>query len=175
MTIRRATDDDVDRLHAVAAATFALACPPHVTAEAIDAFVADALSAERFAQYLADPARIVLVDEEADGSFAGYTMVVLGQPSDRDVGRQLSVHPTSELSKCYALPAEHGTGRAGALLRASLDAAREAGVAGMWLGVNQHNARAQRFYAKHGFARIGARTFLVGDRYEDDFVLERAL
>jgi len=45
----------------------------------------------------------------------------------------------------------------------------------MWLGVNQLNARAQRFYAKHGFERVGVKRFLVGDRFEDDFVYERAL
>jgi len=45
----------------------------------------------------------------------------------------------------------------------------------MWLGVNEENAKAQRFYAKHGFERVGSKHFLVGDRYEDDWVMERAL
>jgi ribosomal protein S18 acetylase RimI-like enzyme len=49
------------------------------------------------------------------------------------------------------------------------------GAEGIWLGVNQENARAQRFYGKHGFDRVGAKRFLVGDRYEDDWVMERSL
>ncbi|MEB0307431.1 GNAT family N-acetyltransferase, partial [Cryobacterium sp. 10I1] len=69
----------------------------------------------------------------------------------------------------------HGRGVAAALMTATLDAARDRGARGAWLGVNQENARAIRFYGKHGFARVGTKHFLVGDRYEDDFVLERAL
>jgi diamine N-acetyltransferase len=45
----------------------------------------------------------------------------------------------------------------------------------MWLGVNQENARANRFYEKNGFAQVGIKHFLVGDRLEDDYVRERAL
>ena len=62
-----------------------------------------------------------------------------------------------------------------ALMDASLAVARAAGAAGAWLGVNQHNARARRFYERSGFAVVGTKHFRVGDRVEDDFVLERAL
>ena len=41
--------------------------------------------------------------------------------------------------------------------------------------MNQQNERANRFYAKAGFERVGTKRFLVGDRYEDDFVRERRL
>ncbi|HEU4756005.1 MAG TPA: GNAT family N-acetyltransferase, partial [Agromyces sp.] len=34
-------------------------------------------------------------------------------------------------------------------------------------------ARAIRFYEKHGFAIVGTKRFLVGDRWEHDYVLER--
>jgi RimJ/RimL family protein N-acetyltransferase len=45
----------------------------------------------------------------------------------------------------------------------------------VWLGVNQLNERAQRFYAKSGFSKVGTKRFLVGDRYEDDYVFERSV
>jgi RimJ/RimL family protein N-acetyltransferase len=45
----------------------------------------------------------------------------------------------------------------------------------MWLGVNQFNPRANRFYEKSGFRQVGVKRFLLGGRYEDDFVRERAL
>jgi ribosomal protein S18 acetylase RimI-like enzyme len=57
----------------------------------------------------------------------------------------------------------------------SLGAARERGSQGAWLGVNQLNERAQRFYGKSGFTRVGTKRFLVGESYEDDYVFERAL
>jgi ribosomal protein S18 acetylase RimI-like enzyme len=61
------------------------------------------------------------------------------------------------------------------LLEAALAVARDAGAAGMWLGTNQANARAQRFYVKSGFEKVGTKRFWVGDHWEDDFVFERPL
>jgi len=175
VTIRPAVAGDAAALAAVAAATFPLACPPHTTEEAKAAFIRTVLSEERFAEYLADASRRLLIAEDDDGNAVGYTMINLGEPADADVRGSLRIHPTAELSKCYVLPGHHGEGVAGRLMAESLRAGGEAGAEGMWLGVNEENARAQRFYGKHGFERVGAKRFLVGDRYEDDWVMERAL
>ena len=45
----------------------------------------------------------------------------------------------------------------------------------MWLGVNQHNQRAQRFYVKHGFSINGTKTFRLGAGVENDYVMVRRL
>ncbi|WP_395244345.1 GNAT family N-acetyltransferase [Agromyces sp. MMS24-K17] len=184
--VRRAGQSDAAELAQVAAVTFPLACPPHTTDEAKRAFIAAHLSEARFAEYLDDPRRLLLVAEDEHGAL-GYTMLVLGEPSDADVAAAITLRPTVELSKCYTLPRAHGSGAASELMAASLTAAAEWGEpsdaeegaterpVGVWLGVNQENARAQRFYGKHGFERVGLKRFLVGDRYEDDFVYERPL
>ena len=173
--IRPARPGDESGLAAVAAETFPLACPPHTTDEAKALFIAAHLSAERFAEYLADPSRRILIAEDADGGAVGYTLLNVGEPADEDVRAAIRVRPTAELSKCYVLPGHHGEGVAGRLMAESLRLAAEAGAAGVWLGVNELNARAQRFYGKHGFERVGAKRFLVGDRLEDDWVMERPL
>lgn len=175
VTIRPAAAGDEAALAAVAAVTFPLACPPSTTEEAKAAFIASVLSEERFAEYLADEGRRLLIAEDSVGAAIGYTMVVLGEPGDEDVRASLRIRPTAELSKCYVLPGHHGEGVAGRLMAESLRLAAQAGADGIWLGVNQENARAQRFYGKNGFERVGVKRFLVGDRYEDDFVMERAL
>ncbi|WP_431220212.1 GNAT family N-acetyltransferase [Leifsonia xyli] len=175
VTIRPAAAGDETGLAAVAAATFPLACPPHTTDEAKAAFIASVLSEERFAEYFADGSRRLLLAEDSDGFPIGYTMIVLGEPADEDVRGSIRIRPAAELSKCYVLPGHHGAGVAGRLMAESLVLAADAGAEGMWLGVNQENARAQRFYGKHGFERVGVKRFLVGDRYEDDWVMERAL
>ena len=176
VVVRRATRADASVLHEVAAATFALACPPSVTEESVALFVRDVLSPERFEGYLADPARALFVAQRPDVAGAvGYAMLVVGEPADEDVRAALAHRPTAELSKIYVLPDSHGGGVSRLLMGAALEAAREAGAAGVWLGVNQLNVRAQRFYAKSGFTRVGTKRFLVGHRYEDDFVLERRL
>lgn len=173
--IRRAVASDARELARVAAMTFPLACPPHTSDEAKAAFIRTVLSEERFAGYLADPDRSLFVAENASGAATGYTMLVRGEPGDADAAAAVRLRPTVELSKCYVLPGSHGSGVASALMEESLEDARGSGAAGVWLGVNRLNERAQRFYARHGFAVVGEKRFLVGDRYEDDFVLERPL
>ncbi|PPF29602.1 MULTISPECIES: GNAT family N-acetyltransferase [unclassified Rathayibacter] len=174
MTVRRASAADAEALAELAAATFPLACPPHTTAEAKAEFVRTVLSVERFRDHLADPLRSLLVDDDS-GALTGYAMLVRGEPADADVVAAIRLRPTVELSKFYLLPGRHGSGAAAALMAATLEEARAHGAAGVWLGVNEENARAQRFYSKHGFAVVGRKRFLVGDRWEDDFVLERSL
>ncbi|UAJ80311.1 GNAT family N-acetyltransferase [Leifsonia sp. ZF2019] len=174
VTIRTALVEDAAAVAAVAAVTFPLACPPHTPDEAKAHFIATVLSEERFSGYLADPGRRLLVAEDASGEVIGYTMIVFGEPEDEDVRRAIRVRPTAELSKCYVLPGHHGDGVAGRLMAESVRAAEEAGSRAMWLGVNEENARAQRFYRKHGFERVGSKRFLVGERWEDDWVMERS-
>nr|WP_245529045.1 GNAT family N-acetyltransferase [Beutenbergia cavernae] len=173
-SIRAAASTDAAALADLAAATFPLACPPDTTLGSARAFVAEHLSAERFSAYLRDPDRTVLVAEDATG-LVGYTMLVAGEPYDAHVAELVIDRPTIELSKCYALPRMHGTGTSRLLIDASLDAARSGGARSVWLGVNQQNARARAFYAKAGFDVVGTKTFQVGERLEDDYVLVRQL
>lgn len=173
-TVRPAGPDDVAPLAELAALTFPLACPPGSTPADQQAFIERNLSAERFTDYLADDARTVLV-AALDHELVGYTMLVAGEPGDDEVRAALRIRPTVELSKCYVHPGHHGAGVSHALMAASIDAGRAGGARGMWLGVNQLNARAQAFYARSGFERVGVKHFVVGSRLEDDFVYERAL
>ena len=59
---RIATADSVDavELAAVAARTFPLACPPSVALNDIASFIDANLSDARFADYLADPRRLII-------------------------------------------------------------------------------------------------------------------
>ena len=175
-TIRLAGPADAGALAEVAAVTFPLACPPTTTKEASDAFIAANLAESNFRAYLADPGRVLVVADPGDGArLDGYTMLVLTESTDPDVLAAVRIRPTCELSKCYVRADAHGHGVAAALLARTRDEALAHGAAGMWLGTNIANARAIRFYEKHGFRKVGHKRFTLGDGYEDDFVLERAL
>lgn len=174
ITVGQAGIWEAEQLADVAAVTFPLACPPGSTRESIEAFIDEVLSHEKFGEYLDDPARTILAARE-DDSIVGYAMLIHGEPADPDITRALTKFPTLELSKLYVLPGHHG-GSVSAELMASVTAlAAASGCAGVWLGVNQENLRAQRFYAKHGFVEVGTKTFTVGAEVHDDFVMERAL
>jgi ribosomal protein S18 acetylase RimI-like enzyme len=60
-------------------------------------------------------------------------------------------------------------------MHAGLDAARARGARTVWLGVWERNARAMAFYRKHGFARVGAHTFMLGTDAQTDWLLARPL
>ncbi|MFD1715325.1 GNAT family N-acetyltransferase [Amnibacterium flavum] len=170
-SVRPAVASDAAGLAAVAALTFPLACPPTTTDAAKAEFIRVHLTEERFDSYLADPSRRLVI-AEVDGEMVGYTMLVFAEPYDADVAAAVQLRPTAELSKCYVLPGHHGNGIARALIESSVDIARRNGAVSVWLGVNHLNARANRFYEKNGFERVGTKKFLVGDVWEDDFVRE---
>jgi tRNA (guanine37-N1)-methyltransferase len=174
VSVRIAQKADATGLSDLAAVTFPLACPPGTAPEAIAEHLVHHLSADRFADYLADDNRSILVAEDENG-FCGYTMLIAGDPTDADVAAAISIRPSIELSKVYVLAGSHGHGVSAPLMAATLDHARTRGVVGVWLGVNQQNTRALRFYEKSGFRVVGRKTFRLGPELHSDFVMERAL
>jgi len=174
LDVTPAREADLTELADVAARTFPLACPPGMGADDISAFISENLSAARFGEYLADPDRTVLT-ARMDGRIVGYAMLIRGVAADDDVQKAVPLRPAVELSKMYVLPDGHGAGVSAALMTAALEASRLLAAACVWLGVNQENQRAQRFYAKHGFEVNGTKTFRVGGRVENDYVMVRPL
>jgi ribosomal protein S18 acetylase RimI-like enzyme len=49
-----------------------------------------------------------------------------------------------------------------------LATARAQGAPEIYLTVFDHNERAKRFYARHGFEEVGRCTFQLGERVDDD-------
>jgi ribosomal protein S18 acetylase RimI-like enzyme len=129
----------------------------------VASFIASNLSADRFAEYLNDPHRAIIT-AQWDGRIVVYAMLI----------RESAEHDISvELSKMYIVNDFHGHGLAAKLMDAVLAVATEWRATRVWLGVNQQNFRAQRFYFKRGFAINGTRTFRLGDHAEDDYLMVR--
>jgi ribosomal protein S18 acetylase RimI-like enzyme len=172
LQIAPAAADRLTELADVAARTFPLACPPSCTPADVAAFIAENLTAARFGDYLDDPDRTVLTATD-DGRIIGYAMMIRGVPDDPDVTAAVTLRPAVELSKMYVLPDVHGAGVSTALMTAALRHAENGVAASVWLGVNQRNVRAQRFYAKNGFTVTGTKTFRLGTHLEADYVMVR--
>ena len=175
MTVGPAGVDDVAALAELAAETFPLACPPTVPDDDVAAFIATHLGAEHFAGYLADAGRTVLAARSGD-RILGYAMLISARPMLVGLAKpSVPGRPTVELSKMYVRADAHGSGVAASLMAAAIDTACDDGLASVWLGVNQRNARAQAFYHKSGFTVCGTRTFALGAHIEQDFVLACSL
>ena len=57
----------------------------------------------------------------------------------------------------------------------ALEIARKGGHDILWLGVWERNFRAQAFYQKYGFTRVGSHGFRLGTDEQVDWVLARPL
>ena len=185
--IRQATADDAAFLAELAAATFPLACPPVMTEDDINGYIAEHLTEVRFSSYITTAERTVLVLEESNvdagdapaagtgGRLVGYSMLIHTPPLDVEVQAALTLRPTSMLSKFYMRANAHGSGLSHRLMDATLSAAAENGSRAVWLSVSEENVRAQKFYAKNGFRTVGGMNFPTGRLILRDFVLERAV
>lgn len=173
--IRPACGRDVEELAELAADTFPLACPPELAEADIAAFIGHHLSPARFRQYLDDPSHAVLVAEDG-GRLDGYVLMIFGPAAQPEPDFGVRHLPSAYLSKCYVRLERHGHEVAAALLaRAKRVAAREMGASSIWLNTNEGNARARRFYEKHGFVIVGAKTMQVGSQVCRDHVFECVL
>ena len=171
LSIRWATTQDASALAEVAAETFPLACPPGTTEQNILLFMENKLSIDAFQGYLANPNyRLWLA--VTDAGCAGYAMAIHGEPEDPDIALAVAKRPTMELSKIYVRVEHHGRGVSQELMSAVLEEAQASGAFSVWLGVNQLNERANRFYQNQGFKLVGTRYFQVGDSQEADYVRE---
>ena len=169
------TDADLaDEFATVAAITFPLACPPGTSDADTADHIARHLTAAHFRDLFASSDHDVL-GARVDGELVGYAVVVHAEPTDPEVCAVVTARPVSEVSKMYVLPEAHGTGASHALMAQALSSARERGSTATWLGVSNVNLRAQRFYGKTGFVRVGQKSFWLNDDEQRDFVMLRPM
>jgi ribosomal protein S18 acetylase RimI-like enzyme len=159
MSVRRLTADDYDALRALRLESLRLypanfaADPEQEAAMAKEEWLARLATAVTF------------------GGFLGETlsgMVVFSRPS-----RPKLAH-TGDIGAMYVRDEARGTGLADALLTTLLDHAATV-VEQVQLTVNAENARAIKFYERHGFRPIGRipRSLNIDGRYYDDLLMLR--
>lgn len=173
--LRDASVADLDPISALAARTFPLACPPELGTDVIGAFIAEHLGPEAFGAHLGTPGHEVLAAEEDDGEMVGYVLLIGGTDMDPGCAEQVVHRPTTGVSKFYVDPDHHGAGIASEMLDEVSRRCRAGGARSIWLATNVANARARRFYVKHGFEPRGYRTFDVGGVANTDVVYELGL
>lgn len=80
-----------------------------------------------------------------------------------------------ELKRLYLDADVHGAGVAQVLMDWAVEQARARGASRLYLGVWRHNHRAQRFYARNGFGKVGEYQFPVGAQMDDEDILLKDL
>lgn len=167
MRIRRATVDDAAALSSLAARTFTEAFGHLYPPEDLRDFLADSYAVEKQRVILSSPAHAVWLLEH-EGEAVGHAAA---GPCGLD---NPGVQPgDGELKRLYVLR-EHQNGGWGArLFKTAEDWLLADGPRTLWIGVWSQNVGAQRFYARHGFAKVGEHQFPVGRTIDLEFTLRR--
>ncbi len=123
------------------------------------------------AAQIADPGYLHRLAVDDAGRLLGYCKLeaVSSYAGHSDASAPLG------LSQLYTDPAMTGRGLGGALMDWTLATARARGCDAVQLSVWSENTGAQRFYQRHGFAKIADIDFWVGSHRDDEFLYELRL
>jgi len=171
MILRDATPEDASAVAEVGAAAFCAAFAHLYNAEDLAAFLAATHTPAKVAAEIADPAmRVRLAVDEAD-RLLGFCKLVMacGWPEHARATSAI------ELKQLYLDPAITGRGIGGALMAWALDEAAAHGAGEMQISVWSGNHGAQRFYARHGFAKMADIFFMVGRQRDEEFLFAKML
>ena len=167
--VRRATPGDAAALARLGARTFYETFVETCAPEDMAAYLAEAFGEEKQRAELSD-ARNTFFVAEFGGGLAGYAQLRAGEAPACVKGPE-----PVELLRLYVAREWLGRGLGEALMRACVEEARRRGRRTMWLGVWERNWRAQSFYRKWGFRRVGEHVFQVGSDPQTDWLMESSL
>lgn len=170
LTIRRATADDADALSAISRDTFVETFGHLYTPQDLATHLDTMYAPEKYRDAIEEQGAIawLLMDEASD--VQGYAYAgPCGLPHE-------DVQPGDlELKRLY-LRRTLQNGGWGAKLFAEAEAwMRRNGPASIWIGVWSENSGAQRFYARHGYEKVGEYLYPVGETRDLEFILKKSL
>lgn len=168
-TIRRGTLQDAELLAELGARTFSETFAVDNTPENMAAYLATSFAPAQIAADLVDPHCIFQI-AETDGVAVGYAMLRTGAVPEQVTGER-----PIELVRLYVSRDSLGTGVGATLMQACIDEAKRGGHQTLWLGVWEHNNRAQAFYRKWNFREVGTQAFQLGDDPQTDFLMLRSI
>ena len=167
MELRRAIASDAGALSALSSACFTQTFGHLYPPADLSHFLDEAYAVPAWASLLSDPAYATWL-LESDGVAIGYATAGACTLPHADVGPG-----DGELKRLYVLRDHQGGGRGSLLFDAAMAWLLRDGPRTLWIGVWSENLGAQRFYARHGFERVGDYDFVVGSTRDHEFILRR--
>lgn len=141
----------------------------HENTEAdMQAYIANTYTIEKLAQNLSNPNIVYFLAYNPLGD-VGYIKLLLNQTNEKLQGT------SAEIEKIYVRQAFHGKGVAQQLMQFDIDYCKQQNYTNLYLGVWQENHKALKFYGKMGFKTFDTRTFQLGERLCDDYMLNLEL
>jgi len=166
MHLRPATPEDAAALADLGARSFVAKFADLYQPEDLATFLAHSHSEAQVAREIADPAIPVMLAVGEDGHLQGFCKLKLacGWP-EHARGRKVI-----ELKQLYTDPDLIGRGIGKALTEWAIAEARRHGADEIQLSVYSDNPGAQKFYARHGFAKVADTFFMVGEQRDEEYL-----
>jgi ribosomal protein S18 acetylase RimI-like enzyme len=169
MTIRTLTRDDIPQLRELAIRIYRETFSSQNSPSNMEAFLEKDYSIESFNR-----------EFDEDGSFyffacdgqvpAGYLRLRKSTEAESHLGEN-----TIELHRLYVDVRYQGMKVGKLLMEFALDFASKLKVDWIWLGVWEHNPRAQAFYERWGFEKFSEHIFQMGDEAQTDWLLKKRI
>jgi len=169
LTIRRGKAEDAGLLAELGARTFSETFAADNTPADMAAYLASSFSPAQQAAELADPQCLFQI-AETNGVAVGYALLRSG-----NVLGDVTGDKPIELVRLYVSLESLGSGVGAALMQACIDEAKQGGYGTLWLGVWEHNHRAQAFYRKWNFHEVGMHVFQLGDDPQTDILMQLSI
>jgi len=170
VVIRTPSPGEAGPLARFAERTFREAFEADNNPDDMNAYCETAFSPEVMRGYLTDASITTLVIAMDEGALAAYAQLRPQGP-----GHGPALERPLELWRFYVDKVHHGRGIAHQLMEAAIADATARGAATLWLGVWEHNTRAQAFYRKFGFVDVGSHTFVLGTDVQTDRLMARTI
>jgi ribosomal protein S18 acetylase RimI-like enzyme len=169
LIIRRAKGDDARLLAELGGRTFSETfASDNSDADMVD-YLSAAFSETKQATELADPGCTFHI-AETNGVAVGYALLRSGSVPDSITNDQ-----PIELVRLYVSREHLGFGVGAGLMRTCINEVIQLGYRTLWLGVWEHNHRAQAFYRKWDFREVGTHIFQLGGDAQTDLLMERSI
>ena len=165
ITIRRITTADVTALSKLAKQTFYDTFTGTCTADDMNDFLEEYFNEQQVAKELENENDFYFF-AEIDGTPVGYLRFMEDYTSFPFMKQWRAM----ELKRIYVLKEYHGNAVAQKLMDFMIDFSEKENYKVIWLGVWEHNLRAQKFYEKYGFINSGhTHDFPIGNTPQTDF------
>ena len=167
--IRKVEIADVEVLAKIAKQTFRETFAHDNTEEQLQEYFEEAYNLRVLSTELEDPdseTYFIMHEEE----IAGFLKVNWGNAQT-----ERELENAFEIQRLYVLQTYQGFGLGKQLFEFALEHAEKNGFSWAWLGVWEHNTKAQVFYYRYGFEKFSQQRFMVGQKVDTDLLLKKKL
>lgn len=165
--VRTASLSDLSLLVSMGRETFLSAFAKDNSPENMEAYISKAFAVEKIEEELRDEkCKFFLAFEESTP--VGYAKV-----RKTDEVKDLLKEPAIELERIYVVEEHQGKKIGVLLLQTCLDYAKAQDFYWIWLGVWEHNVKAQQFYLNRGFEKFDEHPFKMGSEIQTDWLMKK--